>query len=131
MVMSGTTRFNNEPLAKGVAMSLPHDYLLQDAVMTLIAKQPDFAIASHDAVRLLQQEFPQLTTDEVQVPYRASKSHFANRVQWAAAHLKIDGWLLKAPVSGKGSWQFTAKARQGWRQAFPNGDELLAEMMKS
>ena len=111
-------------------MSLPHDYVLQGAVMTLIAKQPDSAIASHDAVRLLQEEFPQLTTDEVEVPYGSNESHFANRVQWAVMHLKIDGWLLKAPISGKGRWQFSAKARKEWKQAFPSGDELLDEMLK-
>jgi hypothetical protein len=109
-------------------MALPNDLILKHGVMRLIGKQPDFTIAAADAYGQLESEFPSLCSEETKVPFGTSRSHFANRVQWAVQHLRDDGWLAKGPVSGQGRWEFTAKARVSWKLAFPTAEDLLAEI---
>jgi hypothetical protein len=111
-------------------MSLPHESVVQSSLMALIDKQPGRVVEPPDAYRLLEPEFACLTTDETRYAYQHSVSKFANHVQRAVQHLKNEGWLLETVQSGRGRWEFSARARAEWRQAFPDGKELFAEMMQ-
>jgi hypothetical protein len=117
-----------QPCRREREVTPPSDHSLKHAVVRLVAEQPDCCIEPADAYALLEAQFPELTSDETRVPYQTSRSHFANRVQWAVQHLRDEGWLAKGRVSGNGRWEFTAKARAGWRSAFPTAEDLIKEI---
>jgi hypothetical protein len=110
-------------------MTIPRTSATAHAVMRLIGGQPGHWIETDRAYALLTPQFPELTYAEKTVPFHTSRSHFANRVLTAVNSLKNDGWLERAPVSGKAVWRFTAKAEASWGDAFPDADELFAEML--
>jgi hypothetical protein len=64
-------------------MSLPHDQDIQVAILRLLASAPKGTMHCQDVYRILAQEFPELTYEELWEPYRRSVSHWANRVQFA------------------------------------------------
>lgn len=110
-------------------MTIPSTSVTAHAVMRLIGQQPCHSIETDRAYALLAPQFAGLTYAERTEPFHTSPSHFANRVLTAVNSLKNDGWLERAPVSGKAVWRFTAKAEANWKNAFPDGNELLAELM--
>ena len=101
-------------------MALPHDEDVQDALLKLLATASEGRMQCRDIYRLLAEQFPRLTADELEVPYRNSVSHWANRVQFARLHLVRKGWILR-PSSGGGRGYWTLSA--GGRKAITKGEE--------
>ena len=112
-------------------MAIPTDDSIKFALLFLLEQRPDGAMHCVDVYRILSEQFPELTHDEIAVPYQHSRSHWANRVQWVVSHLKEEGLILHHSLAGdRGVWALSPAGRE-WLARLPSGDELLEEMLRS
>ena len=109
-------------------MAIPHDHDVQFQLLTLLDGVPDGTTHCRDAYVGLRERFPQLTCDEVDVPYRRSVSHWANRVQFARLHLVRRGFMLRSPSSGRGYWTISPAGRQYLKDSKRLAEELVREL---
>lgn len=110
-------------------MALPSDERVQTELMLLLSSAPDAQMHCRDVYRELAKRFPELTADELNVPFRNSVSHFANRVQFAREHLAAKGLLLRpAAGDGRGWWKLSSKGRKERAEQIALGEALLAEL---
>ena len=93
-------------------MTLPDDGVMQFEFLRLLTRAPDGGMHSDEVYKNLAYSFPSLTKDEMSVPYRNSKSHWANRVQFARLHLVKRGWLLPVTGGGRGYWKISPEGRK-------------------
>jgi hypothetical protein len=91
---------------------LPHDDDIQAEMLRLLAGAPGGRMYCQDVYTTLEDRFPQLTDDEVKIPYKNSLSHWANRVQQARRHMVTRGWLKPMLLSGRGYWEISDKGRR-------------------
>jgi hypothetical protein len=111
-------------------MALPSDDEICYALMALLRERFPGRMHCTDVYQHLEREFPQLTWDDTRLPYQNSRSHFANRVQFAVLHLRQQGWLMRPSVSGRGYWELSKKAWDHWSRRHPNAEELLRALME-
>jgi hypothetical protein len=109
-------------------MALPGDHDIQFMLMCLLLEERSQKMPCTDVYTKLAESFPQLSWDEKNVPYRNSRSHWANRVQQAVRHLRTDRWILSPSLSGRGIWEVSAKGKSDWMKRYPSADDLLREM---
>lgn len=109
-------------------MSIPSESLLRQALMRLIGKRPGFSVVTEDAHHLLKPMFPQLTPEEAEAPYTSNRTRFGNALQVAVNGLRDEGWLEKPNVSGAGTWRLSSYGQANWNRAFPDPDDLLADL---
>jgi len=82
-----------------------------------------------DVYKVLAEQFPELTEDEVTIPYKNSVSHWANRVQFARLHLVRQGCVLPPYVANdRGFWTITRAGRQCLVELAQIGGRLLEEL---
>ncbi len=94
-------------------MSIPHDDVIQNELLGLLYKAPKGTMHCNDVYDQLAELFPELTDDELNLPYRESKSKWANRVQFARLHCVNDGHIFDFPSGkGKGYWTITDEGRR-------------------
>ena len=110
-------------------MALPSDERIQGELMDLLSCAPDAQMHCREIYQELAERFPELTPDEVSVPYGTSVSHFANRVQFARLHLVVQGLLLRpAAGDGRGWWTLSSKGRKEHAEQAALGERLLADL---
>jgi restriction endonuclease Mrr len=109
-------------------MAIPREEDIQIGLLHLLANDPAGTIHCEDVYHRLANEFPALTWEELVIPYRASRSHWANRVQWARWHLVEKGWLLHPSLSGRGIWAISPAGREHIASMKVLADELLKEL---
>ena len=109
-------------------MSLPHDQDIQVAILRLLASAPKGTMHCQDVYRILAQEFPELTYEELWEPYRRSVSHRANRVQFARWRLIEKGFLLRYTGRGRGFWSISDAGRAWLANQQARAEELLREL---
>lgn len=109
-------------------MSLPHDHDVQFQLLALLENTPNGRLHCQDIYRRLASRFPQLTADDVEIPYKNSCSHWANRVQWGRHHLVLQGYLLPAYLSGREVWAISEGGRLYVRSLKAKVDQLLREI---
>lgn len=90
---------------------LPHDEDIQVELLNLLARAPGGRMHCQDVYAMLAQSFPNLTDDELTVPYRHSVSHWANRVQFARQHLIERGWLVAHSEDERSYWKISMAGR--------------------
>ena len=113
-------------------MALPSDPDIQIQLLVLLSAAPNLQMRTRDIYGSLAQRFPQLTRDELNVPYRNSVSHWANRVQFARLHLVELGYILRPySGSGRGIWKLSEKGRKALTDRRALADKLLAELDRS
>lgn len=101
-------------------MAIPHDDIIQDELLSLIAYHPDKRILAKAAYAKLAELHPELTHKERTERYRHSVSQWANRVQFARLHLVNQGFIYKSGANqyaGTGYWAIT-----------PEGEEKAKEL---
>jgi len=108
-------------------MALPGDHDIQFLLMHLLLEQKTKKMQCADVYTKLAESFPQLTWDEKSVPYQNSRSHWANRVQFAVLHLRRKGWLLPPALSGRGVWEVSVKGTSEWQRKYPSAEDLPRE----
>ena len=111
-------------------MSIPSETVIANALLRLIATRPAGSIVAGHAYRELAAVLPDLTIDDVSSFRNPTGSIFAWNVRQAVRHLKCEGWLLETgDQAAHGLWELSETGHQNASAAFPDGDELLAEMM--
>jgi hypothetical protein len=90
-------------------MALPNDMEIVQKLVKLLNRAPAYTMRCNDVYEELAKSFPSLTYDEKHKPYRRSKSHWANRVQWARQHCVKMRFIFGAKKSpeGRGYWTLT------------------------
>ncbi len=93
-------------------MAIPRDEDIQIGLLHLLANDPAGTIHCEDVYHRLASQFPTLTWEELVIPYRASRGHWANRVQWARWHL-VEKRLAPSFISewSRGLGDFTSWTR--------------------
>jgi len=87
---------------------LPPQTLIEMDLLRLLHEQPSGAMTSAEAYDALRKRYSYLTAEELFRPYRNSKSHFANRVQWARLRLVEAGLVYSCDEGpGRGIWKIT------------------------
>lgn len=110
-------------------MTLPHDDTVQLELLRLLASANEGRMCCADVYGALEQRFGGLKRDETAFAYRASRSHFANRVQWARQHAIERGWLLPAQSIGeRGVWAVSAAGRERLRFLGALAEEMMGEL---
>ena len=108
---------------------LPPQPLIEMDLLRLLHEQPNGTMRSAEAYDALRRRYPYLTAEELFRPYRNSKSHFANRVQWARLHLVDAGLVYSCDAGpGRGTWKITpagAERVRAWDQELKLLDELF------
>lgn len=100
-------------------MTIPHDDDIQDALIAFLFSKPAHRAHAQQCYAGLEKQFPGLTDDEVNVPYRSSVSKWANRVQFARLHLVVDGYIFPARTGlspSTGVWILTPLGETRGRQ---------------
>lgn len=96
-------------------MPIPHENDIKIKLLTSLERLPNGTLFAQDAYRELAEFYPQLTWEEKNVPYRNSKSKFANTVQFAREIAAKEGYIFRPNDSdspGRGFWKITEKGRQ-------------------
>lgn len=91
-------------------MPIPNDEVIQKELLNLLAHAPDGRLHVHNIYTELAKLHPELTAQELNAPYRNSKSLWANRVQFARLHLTQRRLLYKdgyGPNPSRGVWIIT------------------------
>lgn len=111
-------------------MTIPHDDVVKIQMQSLLHYYADEGADLHcsDVYVLLGERFPCLTEGERTIPFGNSRSHWANRVQWARQHLVDDGFLERPYLSGRGRWKLTEAGLANIRQLKRRAEELLREL---
>src|SRR5882762_5521061 len=112
----------------GTYMALPHDHDIQYQLLLLLDEAPDGTMHCQDIYRELATRFPQLTPDDVEVPFANSCSHWANRGQWARHHLLLQGHLVPQYLTGRGFWTISDGGRAYVRDVIQRAHQLLREL---
>ena len=94
-------------------MALPNDEIIVGKLLSLLYQQQDGTLHCQTVYEELAKNFPCLTIEETQKPYKCSKSHWANRVQFARLHCVNSGYILNEKNGrGRGFWTITKQGRQ-------------------
>jgi restriction endonuclease Mrr len=112
-------------------MSIPSSQELQYGLVRLLRAKPNQRMHCTEVYSSLASEYPQLTRKETQVPYRNSRSKFANEVQWAVHRLRKAKLLLPVHHSGRGYWQLSENADALWPPKPIDAEALLRELETS
>ena len=109
-------------------MAIPSSQQIESDLLQLLRNIPDSRMYCADVYTRLAERYPLLTDEEVTVPYRNSRSKFANDVQWAVQHLRQAGLLASVYEAGRGYWQLTMAADSVWPRQLVDANDLLSEM---
>jgi hypothetical protein len=96
-------------------MSIPHDDVIKNELLSLLASSTDGRLHVHKIYKELAKLHPELTEQEKYDRYRNSLSKWANRVQFARLHLVAHGMIYRAgagPRAAHGEWIITEKGRK-------------------
>ncbi len=96
-------------------MAIPHDEIIKKELLALLAHTHGGRLYVHKVYDELAKLHPNLTQQELNDPYRNSKSKWANRVQFARLHLVQHGLLYRdgyGPNPSRGVWIITDAGRK-------------------
>ena len=97
---------------------IPHDEDIIHELLTLLDRARDGTMHCNEVYVDLAKSFPELSEDDLIVPYRNSKSLWANRVQFARLHCVQRGHILSEKAGrGRSLWTITEKGRREIRLA--------------
>ena len=111
-------------------MSLPSDESIQSALLRFLMAQPDKEMHCCEVYGALAEHYPQITESELKCRYRNSRSHWANRVQFAVEHLRQKGLVCRPFISGRGIWALTKSSDEGSAVSL-KADEMLEELRRT
>jgi hypothetical protein len=109
-------------------MALPNEEFLTIQLQCFLYEDGDANLHCSDVYERLAERFPCLTDDEISVPYGHSRSHWANRVQFARHRLVERKFLEPMHLSGRGYWKLTEAGRADVERMKQRADELLKEL---
>ena len=91
-------------------MSIPSDLDIKSELLYLLSNAQNGTMHCNDVYEELSKSFPQLTNDEMKVPYCHSKSKWANSVQFVRLHCVLEGLIYRSnEASPRGFWTLTEK----------------------
>ena len=110
-------------------MAIPNDEIIKKELLVLLAHTPNGRVHLHKVYADLAKLHPELTHQELNDPYRNSKSLWANRVQFARLHLVQRKFLYRdgdGPNPSRGVWIITDAGRK-WVEAKQNDSRNLVD----
>lgn len=113
-------------------MSIPSQRVVADELLLLLHNSPGGRLHCTKIYDLLAAKYPELTHEELEIPYQNSQSKWANTVQYSRLYCVSKNFIYKAkdPRSGGvGFWSITEEGRRYVRECLQN--TFIAELEES
>jgi len=96
-------------------MAIPRNADIEYELLAFLASAPNGRATAAESYDAVAAHFPELTDDELTVPFQRSVSQWANRVQFCRQHLVDEGMIYRAgdgPEPEHGVWIITPFGRE-------------------